>query len=240
MRETSIGIASTVAVSAARWIAARLEAAVARQGHAILGLPGGRSIALPLRALADATVPWDRVEIVFVDERHLPQGHRDRNDSAVDEYLCRRLTREGRLLPAQIHRVPFAPGDPASAARAYWTDVQALGNGRIDVALFGSGEDGHVASLFPGHPALSSTVAGTLAITDAPKPPPERITLSPRTIAALPAACVLFFGTAKRAAYRAFKSPNTAVADCPAKLLEHVEDLFVAVDDEADGGVGKP
>jgi 6-phosphogluconolactonase len=76
--------------------------------------------------------------------------------------------------------MPADGADLEKAARAYEADlVSALGTPpRLDLALLGVGPDGHVCSLFPGHPLLRERTRRVAAIEDAPKPPPRRLTLT--------------------------------------------------------------
>ena len=200
----------------------------------IFALPGGRSIARPLAALANESIDWQCIEIFFVDERHLQLGSRDRNDTAVDELFTSELVRHEKLREAQIHRAPHLPGRLQESAHNYWNELQRFG-GTVDVALFGAGEDGHIASLFPGRSELAVDVPGILAVRESPKPPPERISMSPGLIASATAACVLFFGSGKRDAFDCFRDSRAQVASCPAKLAASAKNLLVVADHAANG-----
>lgn len=234
MRETSVGSLEEVSLSAARWMAAALRDAAETKERVVFALPGGRSIARPLAALTNESVDWQRIEIFFVDERHLQLGNRDRNDTAVDELLTSELVKNRKLREAQIHRAPHLPGRLQESARNYWNELQRFG-GAVDVALFGAGEDGHIASLFPGRSELAVDVPGILAVRAAPKPPAERISMSPGLIASAAAACVLFFGSGKRDAFDSFRDDRAQVASCPAKLTASAKNLLVVADHAANG-----
>src|SRR6266550_5330141 len=79
-----------------------------------------------------------------------------------------------RVAPATVYRMPaeLRPDEGADAYAAVVANVAPL-----DLVLLGVGEDGHVASLFPGHPLLSATGL-TAGIRESPKPPPDRVTLT--------------------------------------------------------------
>ena len=234
MHETSIGSLEEVSLSAARWMATALRDSANTKERVIFALPGGRSIAGPLAALANENIDWKSIEIFFVDERHLPAGSTNRNDAAVGEYLTLELVKRGKLRDAQIHRIPHLPGRPDESAKVYWNELQRFG-GTVDVALFGAGEDGHIASLFPDRNELAADGPDVLAVRNSPKPPPERISMSPGLIASIPTVCVLFIGSPKRDAFDRFRDEHTPVTSCPAKLTSRAENLLVVADHAANG-----
>ena len=143
-----------------------------RKGARTLVLAGGTT---PLRCyelLADMDVRWGRVTVLFGDERCVPPDHPDSNYRMVRETLL------SKVAPASVHRMAGELG-PTAAARDYERVVGLLVP--LDLVLLGVGEDGHTASLFPGHPALKAD-GWTACIRNAPKPPSQRVTL---TLAAL-------------------------------------------------------
>jgi 6-phosphogluconolactonase len=179
-------LASTVAAR----LAVKILDAQAVHGSASVVLTGGRVAAKVLRSVrelpASAAIDWSRVDLWWGDERFLPSGDPDRNETQAREALLDKLP----LDPARVHAMPAsdgADGDDASAAAArYAADLaSAAGPGaslpRFDVLMLGVGEDGHVASLFPNHPVLEQT-GPTAAAFDSPKPPPTRVTLTLPTI----------------------------------------------------------
>ena len=164
---------------AARLVTAVLDAQ-SRRGVAHLSLTGGSLgsdlwasvAALPARSAVD----WSRVELWWGDERYLPAGDPDRNDVQNDDAGLAELP----LDPANVHRVPGpdASESAEASATAYGESMRASGAGAFDVMILGVGPDGHVASLFPGHPAQQTTDAIAVAVHNSPKPPPDRVSLT--------------------------------------------------------------
>jgi 6-phosphogluconolactonase len=177
--------AEDVAAAAAADIAEAL-----REGARSLVLAGGTTPRRCYELLAQLEVEWGRVTILFGDERCVHPDHPESNFRMAREALL------DRVAPATVHRMPGELG-PDEAAGLYAHVV--AGVAPLDVVVLGVGEDGHTASLFPGHPALGAT-ALAVGIRDAPKPPPQRVTL---TLAALRGArrvIILATGAGKAAA----------------------------------------
>lgn len=162
-------------IAVAEAIAERLEAAAIERGRCSLAIPGGRSPGPVLTALAGIASPFlrEHLHLLWVDERAVPVGHEDRNDQAT---LA--AWEAGGLLPAHVHPMPAEDADLGAAAARYAETLRAAtGDGALDVAFLGIGEDGHIASLFPDHPGLDE-LDPVFAVTDSPKPPPRRLSLS--------------------------------------------------------------
>ncbi|HSS93576.1 MAG TPA: 6-phosphogluconolactonase [Candidatus Dormibacteraeota bacterium] len=155
--------AEEVAAAAAAEIAAALGA-----GSRTLVLAGGSTPARCYELLSSMQVTWGRVTVLFGDERCVPPDHPESN------YRMARETLLDRVAPASVHRMPAELG-PDEGAQLYSTVVAALAP--LDVVVLGVGEDGHTASLFPGHPAVNAK-GWAIGIRDSPKPPPERVTLT--------------------------------------------------------------
>ena len=149
--------------------AAGLVAGELRAGARTLVLAGGSVNVRTCQFLAaEPGVVWGRVTALFGDERCVPPDHPESNYRQVREALLDRVS------PASVHRMPGELG-PDEGAQAY-EDV--LGRtGPLDLLLLGMGPDGHTASLFPGNPALHARGLA-VGVHDAPKPPPERISLT--------------------------------------------------------------
>ena len=150
-------------------VAAAGAAAIAQalqEGSRTLVLAGGTTPARCYELLANLEVEWGRVTVLFGDERCVPPDHPDSN------YRMARETLLDKVAPATVHRMPAELG-PDEGAKEYASKALMP----LDVVVLGIGEDGHTASLFPGHPVLEAKglVAG---VRNSPKPPPERVTLT--------------------------------------------------------------
>lgn len=139
-----------------------------------LGVPGGSALA----ALAQVRrgLPeelWRTLRLAWVDERLVPSS-----DLASNRGEAYRSGTLSSLWPVAMELALVMDGESEQQAleRSLEQFRQDFG-GALDVALLGMGEDGHIASLFPGHPALSSPTP-IISVTDSPKPPPRRLTLS--------------------------------------------------------------
>ncbi len=128
------------------------------------------------------------------------------------------------------------PGTLDSVINTEWRErQQSLANTysqlipQIDIALFGVGPDGHIASLFPHHPLLHSLEHGYLEITDSPKLPAHRITVSPMMIRSIPYVFVAFMQW-KEKVFEQFRNPGISWEACPVKILLQCENLATMSD----------
>ncbi len=139
----------------------------------------------------------DSWHIYFGDERYLPAGDPDRNDSMAATAWLDHVA----IPAAQIHRVPT--GDNVTAAAASYASVLQQAPG-FDLVLLGLGEDGHTASLFPGDIAARNSAELAIAVTNAPKPPPQRVSMSPQCLSMAAAVWFIVTGDSKRQALQAW------------------------------------
>jgi 6-phosphogluconolactonase len=175
----------TLAAAVAARFIKRIGKVLDEKGHAHVVLTGGTMGEAVLAAVRDSDdrdrVDWSRVTFWWGDERYLPSGDADRNETQSRRALLDALS----LDPAQIKAFP-ALGEHESieaAAAAYAAELAASAPAGethpvFDVTFLGVGPDGHVASLFPDHDAVRDTTSIVLAETNSPKPPPERLTLT--------------------------------------------------------------
>ena len=176
--------AAALVRAAADELLAVADEAVRVRGVFWLVLAGGRTPRALYERLAEvgpaAAVPWHRWQVWFGDERMVAPDHPDSNLRMAREAWLARVP-----LPAtQVHAVPTEPPDPIAAAAAYEATIRRVTGAKppgipvFDLVLLGMGEDGHTASLFPGSLLLEERVRLAAAVRKAPKPPPDRVTLT--------------------------------------------------------------
>jgi 6-phosphogluconolactonase len=173
-----------------------------------IALAGGETPRRCYEQLRLLPLDWARVQVYFGDERCLPPGDAQRNDSMARETLLDSVA----IPSANVHSIPVELGAEAAAERY----AETLGNKPLDLVLLGMGEDGHTASLFPGNPATASHDV-VVAVFDAPKPPPQRVSLGMKTLNAARHKLFLVAGAGKREALegiaKGVQLPAAAVAD---------------------------
>ena len=154
-------VCNAIALSASR--------AIAQRGRVALVLAGGNTPRAIYRLLRDMQTDWSKWHVYHGDERCLSPDHEDRNSLMVQQVLLDHVP----IPPQQVHHIPAELG-PLAGASAYAKTMRNVAS--FDLVLLGLGEDGHTASLFPGHTVDNS--ADAVPVFDSPKPPSERISLS--------------------------------------------------------------
>lgn len=159
-----------------------------------VALPGGSVATELFPRLSRAAFDWSNVELFWVDERAVLPSDPESNYGRALPLLLRAAL----VPPERVHRMPTDAADGPLAARRYARELEdAAGTPpRLDYVLLGVGEDGHVASLFPGHPVLDAP-ATVAVIDDAPKPPPRRMTLTLPVLSGAARIVVAAFGRSK-------------------------------------------
>lgn len=180
---------TVLAAAAAARLITRVVDGQAARGRAHVVLTGGTIGTAVLRAVAETpardAVDWRGVDLWWGDERFLPSGHPDRNETQAREALLDVLPLEA----SRVHPMPASDGpdgdDVDAAAARYAEELRVASRPEdhgdlptFDVLLLGVGPDAHCASLFPGQPALYETERTVVGVRGAPKPPPTRITLT--------------------------------------------------------------
>lgn len=201
-----------LACRAARFVAASAADALKARGTFSVVLAGGETPRGVYRLLRRFDTDWRRWRVYFGDERCLPPDDAARNSRMASEEWLDHVA----LTPGQIHAIPAERGADAAAA-AYVQTLHAVGE--FDCVLLGLGRDGHTASLFPGRdPGVGESAPDALAVYAAPKPPPERVSLSAARLGRARRVLFLVAGEEKRGAVRAWRAgdPIPASAVTPA------------------------
>ncbi|MHB8631814.1 MAG: 6-phosphogluconolactonase [Candidatus Limnocylindria bacterium] len=199
--------AERLAVAAATIVAETLVASPALR----LVLAGGTTPMRCYALLAAMSLSWARATVLFGDERCLPPQDPETNFQMAYELLR-------TACPATVHRIPGELG-PDEAARSYEPIVAAA---PLDLVLLGIGTDGHTASLFPGNAALRAT-GSVVGVRNAPKPPPERVSLTLGALRGARRVVILAAGPEKKDAVR-----RAMAGEVPAGLIDHAEWLVTA------------
>ncbi|MEO7752521.1 MAG: 6-phosphogluconolactonase [Terracoccus sp.] len=209
---------TSLAADIAERLVGAAEAALAERGRCHLVMTGGSMGSALIAALAErddrARVDWAQVDIWWGDERYLPAGDPDRNDTQNDEAGLSGLG----LDQARVHRIagPDTSGSAEESADTYSAEVRGDGSGAFDVVILGVGPDGHVASLFPHHPAQRTTDAIAIAVHDSPKPPPDRVSLTFECLERSREVWFVVAGSDKAEAVAAALTPGADRWDVPA------------------------
>ncbi len=176
VHESADDLATSVAGAFLRLVTVRQASGDVAQ----VGLTGGSiadKIHRELARLGPASdVDWTRIEFFWGDERFVAPDSDERNAKQAREAFLDAVGVD----PARVHEIPSTAeaGSTDAAATAYADTVRSVGSGNFDLLMLGVGPDGHVASLFPGVPQLRVDDAIAVGVTDSPKPPPERVSLT--------------------------------------------------------------
>jgi 6-phosphogluconolactonase len=203
--------AEVLAAAAAARLVTRIVDIQAAGGAASLVLTGGGIGIAVLRELAGTqaatAVDWRRLDIYWGDERFLPGGHPERNETQAREALLDGVDVD----PARVNPMGASDGpwgdDLDAAARAYEDLLHSRRRPEdrgpapsFDICCLGIGEEGHVGSVFPGSPASYETERAVIGVRGSPKPPPTRITLTLPAIRCATEVWLIAAGSAKAAA----------------------------------------
>lgn len=191
--------AAAIAVAAGHILAAARNAIAKRKAFRIV-LCGGETPRRLYQLLAASHADWAAWHVYYGDERCVPVQDAQRNS-----VMAERAWLAASAIPrAQLHPIPAELGADAGAA-AYSHELEGVGD--FDLVLLGLGEDGHAASLFPGrHWGAKPGTPAALAVRDAPKPPPDRVTLSVWRLSFSRSVLVLVAGESKREAVRRWRA----------------------------------
>lgn len=186
--------------------------AIEQRGQFHLAIPGGSLARLLFPSLVEAQLDWPRVHVWWVDERMVPLNHPDSNYQAANELWLSKV-------PVVAH--------PLHSASEYEAKMPAP----LDLVVLGVGPDGHVASLFPGHPGLEVTDRRAFKVADSPKPPPKRLTLSLPELCAARQVWVVVTGASKAQMIADALEPDSALP--VARVLREAQNARLWLDPAA-------
>lgn len=192
----SFNTASELEQAALQTILGAAQHAIAARNAFHVVLAGGTTPRRIYEALRTAEANWNAWHIYIGDERCLPPDHPERNSRMAAQAWLDHVP----VPRKQIHFIPAELGAEAAAAAYAQTlhDVKTF-----DLVLLGLGEDGHTASLFPGHDwGAQPGAPAAIAVHGAPKPPPDRVSLSAQRLGSARQVFFLVTGEAKRQAAR--------------------------------------
>ncbi|HTV26774.1 MAG TPA: 6-phosphogluconolactonase [Xanthobacteraceae bacterium] len=217
----------------ADWI---VEQASKSSGQFALCLSGGTTPRRLYELLAEPTyrkrLSWERIHCFWGDERVVPHADERSNFHMAWEALLRHVP----IPAANIHAIPTEHMSPAAGAAAYATTLrrfygaETLDAGRplFDLTLLGLGEDGHIASLFPGSPALEETERWALPVVG--ETPPDRITLTFPVLASSGITAFLVAGESKHGALARVRAGDQSL---PATRLQPTGAVYWFTDSAA-------
>lgn len=245
--------AAAVATAAAARLTAKVVDAQSAAGSASVVLTGGGVGIATLRALRQAPghqlVNWRAVDLWWGDERFLPLGHPDRNDTQAGEALLDHVDVDW----SRVHRMPGPDGpdgdDPRAAAERYAAELATAAGApdtaavpAFDVLMLGVGPEGHVASIFPESPAAVD-LGIVVAVLNSPKPPPTRLSLTFTALNSAREAWLLAAGAEKAHAVR-LALTGTAPLQLPAAGVAGRAGTWWLLDEAAGSmlppGIGRP
>lgn len=245
----TIRVAASVdeqAWQAAQRVVQAADDAVVATGRFVVSFSGGHTPEPLFKLLAgefSEKVPWDKVHVLFTDERCVPADHPDSNFGMA----CRALLDHVPLPYANIHRMA-GEQDPQAAADEYDQLLQQQFARGPDLVILGIGEEGHTASLFPNTTALTEKTRACVA-NHVPKLNAWRLTMTASYINRAFEVLVLANGKGKAPAVQTALEGLASPTDCPIRLIEPAGGRMVwlldaeaagmdADEDAADDGAG--
>ena len=246
--------AATLAAAVAARLITRLVDVQSARSSASIVLTGGGIGTAALAAVRDSpavdAVDWSRVDVWWGDERFVPAGDPERNETGARAALLDHVGVD----PDRVHAMGSSDGewgdDPEAAAAGYAAALATAAGPedhgpapRFDVLMLGVGPDAHVASLFPGMPALYDD-RPCVAVRGAPKPPPTRLTLTLPVIRAAREVWLIAAGGEKASAMRLALAQDAGPVQVPAAGARGARRTLAMLDAAAatrlPGGLSRP
>ena len=187
-----------------------------KQKHVVLGVPGGRSAEAIFKKIKKKNITWNKVHFFMVDERCVPMSNKESNF----RILKRNLISSVKPPQGNVHSFNYKKN-----IASYTKELKKYG-GKFDIILLSSGEDGHVAALFPFY-TIEDESEYFIILDKSPKPPLKRMSASRKLLEKSKIAILLFSGKEKELAFKMFNDEKISVNGCPAKLVNKIKENYV-------------
>lgn len=215
-----VGSRDVVENKLVKLLADHIAQIIAERGRVSIGVVGGRSVSAIFNALKNFDIDWGKVHIGLLDERFVDRGDSESNFKLLEDVMAD---------VAGINLYPIVDDRARDGLEEEYTVTVGKLGGRFNIVLLSSGEDGHVAGLFPGHPVLHHEGSQFVRFYDSPKPPADRVTATPKLVKAADVAFLMFMGESKKSALELYLSA-VSFEKCPAKIVESIPVSYVFTD----------
>ncbi len=214
--------AAQVADAVLKQIIISAEKAIAAKGSFKIVLAGGSTPEKIYQQLANVKTNWSKWKVYYGDERCLAANDKDRNSIMATNALLKKVD----IPSTNIFTMPTELG-AVEAAKKYRETIADVD--QFDLVLLGMGEDGHTASLFPGH--LHDHEETVHEVYNSPKPPSDRISLSIKTLANTQQLFFIVTGESKQDPVKQWKRGT----DLPIATISPKTGVDIFIDNQAVG-----
>jgi 6-phosphogluconolactonase len=235
--------ADTLSHEAAQYVVRIAQESIGTHGRFTFALSGGSTPKKLYSLLGSepyrSQIDWSRVDLFWSDERSVPPEDEESNYHMAQQVLLSNIP-----IPAnQVHRMPADQADGDAASLAYTRDMQNTfgtdGVPSFDLIQLGMGPEGHTASLFPHQPSLHEQQRLVMPVV-VPKPPPPRLTFTPRILNAAKHVLFLVTGAEKADAVHSVLEGDYQPDEYPAQIVQPVKgEVTWMLDKEAAGKLNK-
>ncbi|MCF7871557.1 6-phosphogluconolactonase [Candidatus Woesearchaeota archaeon] len=210
---------------AASFITDEIEFLANQQEKIFIGLVGGTSTGKLYEELTKKNIKsWQKCHFFILDERYAPITSNESNYKTIKEKLLEPLLNKNLIQNKHVHRIKTELSGE-KAAFDYSKKFEEFA-GRIDIAILSSGEDGHVAGIFPEKEYTDKQAYEYFE--DSPKLPKKRISIVPGALAMTKTAFVLFLGKEKKQALKSYL--NNTEKTIPQQILDEIENTIIVTD----------
>jgi 6-phosphogluconolactonase len=223
LNETGLGL------KAATIIKESITRILEKKSYVVVAIPGGRSIPLVFGNLKKMDIPWINIHIFMVDERLVPIEDPESNFKLANDVFIKEMIEKKGLPKENVHPFIFKPDQKNKGIDEYKTELENYG-GKFDIVFLSSGEDGHVAGLYPNHHSIKDDSDYFLIMDDSPKPPKDRMTASRKLISSADSVVLIFKGEAKKEAFDLLKESENHPEKCPARIIYEIKNSFIVTD----------